>query len=689
MALVSKAIPGLYNGVNQQPAPIRLDTQCEAQENCFASLVDGLIKRQSTAHVANLSTNASANAYVHVLNRDSTEQYVVVFTGNATEPIEVFTIKGVKCTVRYGTLSDALVFTPDATAKIYATVADPANNIRCLTIADYTFVVNRTVVTAIGAATVPGTIKSTVQTFAKLPIDGVATGDIHEIRGDQSSKFTSFYVQHDGAVWKEVARPGVYSSFSPYSLPHRLVRTGVNEFTFAPVVWKPRQVGDDYSNPIPSFVGDKINHVFFFKGRLGFISSSRVFMSRTSDYFNLWRSTILDVLDDDPIDVDAQSSMPNAVVNLLDYAPFNSQLFLISNNQQFMLSSSNSLLTTKTVSITPVTSFPFNEKSNLAVAGTNVLFSHAAGNFQTLREYYVQPDTLINDAADITSHIPNYIPAGTTKLAVCNNMDVLFLHSSTDGPTLYVYKYYWAGTEKPQSCWSKWTFGGNILGMGVIDTVLYLVIQRSHGVCLEALDLRKMDTGTLPFRVHLDRLCKVHGVYDAAQDKTIFTLPYSESSKLVCVCAKSGLEKTSVTEQVSANTYKVSGNFTTDGFYFGVPYQMLYEFSEFFIRDSQTKTPDLTSSIQMRSLTLSFNETGYFQVKVKAPHRAESVTPWSGFRVGQATFGQASILSGTQRFMVLGKNQGLKVSILNNSYLPCSFQSAAFEVDYSWRSKPI
>ena len=46
MALVSKSIPNLINGVSQQPPALRLPTQGEAQENGLSDVVDGLKKRK-------------------------------------------------------------------------------------------------------------------------------------------------------------------------------------------------------------------------------------------------------------------------------------------------------------------------------------------------------------------------------------------------------------------------------------------------------------------------------------------------------------------------------------------------------------------------------------------------------------------------------------------------------------------
>ena len=70
MALVSSTIPNLINGVSQQPAEIRLPSQCEVQENALSSVVDGLSKRPPTQHVAKIIASTLTNASVHVVDRD-------------------------------------------------------------------------------------------------------------------------------------------------------------------------------------------------------------------------------------------------------------------------------------------------------------------------------------------------------------------------------------------------------------------------------------------------------------------------------------------------------------------------------------------------------------------------------------------------------------------------------------------
>ena len=79
MPLVSGSIPNFVNGISQQPAPLRLPTQGEVQENAISSVVKGLSKRPPSEHVAKLSNAGGSNltqstdAFFHTIRRDEKE----------------------------------------------------------------------------------------------------------------------------------------------------------------------------------------------------------------------------------------------------------------------------------------------------------------------------------------------------------------------------------------------------------------------------------------------------------------------------------------------------------------------------------------------------------------------------------------------------------------------------------------
>ena len=72
----------------------------------------------------------------------------------------------------------------------------------------------------------------------------------------------------------------------------------------------PREVGDEDSNPDPSFVGQTVKDMFFYMNRLGFLSSDSVILSQPGDYFNFFVGSAIAVSDADPIDMTASSTKP-------------------------------------------------------------------------------------------------------------------------------------------------------------------------------------------------------------------------------------------------------------------------------------------------------------------------------------------------------------------------------------------
>ncbi len=134
MPLINTSVPNLIQGVSQQPDASRFAGQCEEQENALSSVADGLKKRPNTRHVARLLQTAIAeDSFVHFIDRDDEEKYVVIHTGSG---IEAWNIKdGTKCSINGSTSA----LTPPA----YLATTNPKRSLKALTVGDNTFVLNK------------------------------------------------------------------------------------------------------------------------------------------------------------------------------------------------------------------------------------------------------------------------------------------------------------------------------------------------------------------------------------------------------------------------------------------------------------------------------------------------------------------------------------------------------------------
>lgn len=783
MPLVSSSIANLVNGVSQQPYTLRLASQAEVQENALSTVAQGLKKRPPTRHIKKLTSSVITGAYVHTINRDAVERYVVVVVDG---DLAVYDMAGNQKTVNF----------PDG--KTYLDAADPSTSFRAITVADYTFLVNKTFAVEESASTVPtrpyealivvrsglysksyqvsisaggassyttpdgsvaahgaqiatdyiasqlvggltaggvtatrygsviylsssspfsiGTsdgyadtamyaLKGQVQRFSDLPGNAAINGFTIEISGDTDTASDNYWVKFDtsgggAGVWKETVRPGINLGVDDTTMPHALIREADGTFTFRKLDWSDRVAGDDESAPQPSFVGRYIQDIFFYRNRLGFIADESVVFSEAGEFFNFYPTTVTDLLDSDRIDVSVSHTK---VSNLVAAIPFSKQLLLFSAQTQFAVESGD-LLTPKTIAIKPTTEFECNPLASPEGIGRVVYFSVPKGDYSGVREYYVDTDSGSNDAADVTSHVPRYLPAGVNKLVAGLNEDILCALSTDEPHSIYVYKFYFNNQEKLQSSWSKWTFPSTdtILSADFIQSTLSLVISRPDGLWLEALDVSLGDTrAEEPYVVHLDRKKVVpHASLTYSAPYTIITpavLGWSPTDGDYAAVVATGFgNKTATLLPVvwDGTNAKVLGNYSSTDLIIGRKYTFKYQFSTI-VPKTRTNTgaekSDNIARLQLRNMQVNYSETGYFQAKVTPLGRPTYTYTFSGKKLGlpSSTIGALNLETGNFRFPIMSQNTSVDIELSSDSPLPCSFLSADWEGFYVKRSQTI
>ena len=168
-------------------------------------------------------------------------------------------------------------------------------------------------------------------------------------------------------------------------------------------------------NTLSIKVSNKINNVFFFRNRLGFLASDNVILSTVSEFFNFFPETVLSVIDSDPIDVAASHTKVAILKNAVNMGE---KLILFSDQTQFVLSSSADNLTPKTANILVATEFESSDGATPVGAGSSIYYLTKKGNFSGVREYITQTGIEVRDAANITIHVPKLIPNDIYKIAV-------------------------------------------------------------------------------------------------------------------------------------------------------------------------------------------------------------------------------------------------------------------------------
>jgi len=138
MPLVVTSVPNLAQGVSQQPDNLRYPGQCDEQINAWSTVVEGLTKRPNTRWVNQFNSSIPTGAsdlFTHFVKRDEDNKYCVqVSLGGGTPTVGVIDLED-------GT--NVSVATTSIAQSYLSGITDPLKDLRALTVADYTFLVNK------------------------------------------------------------------------------------------------------------------------------------------------------------------------------------------------------------------------------------------------------------------------------------------------------------------------------------------------------------------------------------------------------------------------------------------------------------------------------------------------------------------------------------------------------------------
>ena len=297
---------------------------------------------------------------------------------------------------------------------------------------------------------------------------------------DEDNYYAKFKADNSTAgsgYWVETIGPEASPGLTDSTMPHKLLNTGTNTFTFGPITWGDRLVGDDLTNAHPSFVGKTIKKAFFHDDRLGFLSEDNVITSRAKDPYEFYATSARTHTMADPIDVNCASVRPT---KLHAIKPARQGLVLFSKNQQFLIYADNGPLTPQTTKIRPISNSEMSDEVDPIDVGTHMNFISKTPNFT--RVFGMQTKGLGESPQilDIGRVVNEWITADIDTLVASIQNDFIAL-SSQSSNTIYFYKTYTDGKELLMESWFKWTLLGTVQSMSIDQDDMYCVTKQGTG----------------------------------------------------------------------------------------------------------------------------------------------------------------------------------------------------------------
>jgi hypothetical protein len=537
-------------------------------------------------------------------------------------------------------------------------------------------------------------IKDEARSFATLPSTAF-NGFTVKVKGDSKSKADDYYVTYrssgsaDG-VWEETVAPATLTTLDPDTMPWALVNTAYRTFVFQKNTWGTRIAGDETSAKDPSFVGRKIQDIFADTGkRLGILTPSGPVYSKARDPFTYFADTVQTVLADAPVDLEVASAVLEMVVQASE------NTFLWSQGGQYRVSSAaNEVFKQDTAEAKISTKYKFASKARPLSVAQSLLFAAEPGRFVKIRDLFLV-DGRPRGEQDITEHVPKYIPTGVRVIAGSDTLGLGLVLSEGSPTNLYAYNWKFDGNARVQSAWNTWRLpaGGTILWVGLDDSTVNVVVQRSDGVAFLTMDAapKVTDPGgdyltRLDYRVDENQVLKA---FDAGTNITTITLPYTTHADdpdtfevVVRTSDPSGLKRGRAFKILSRTgaEVEVEGDATGYELYAGFRFSAERIEEGFYLRSEQGVK--IADALTVSEIIVSVSETAYTRAEVIKPNGAVDSYLWTGRIIGSQTnlLDEVAIASGPFKIPINSAHDGYKLRLVNDSYLPSRWQ--AQEVRY-------
>ena len=567
------------------------------------------------------------------------------------------------------------------------------------------------------------TFQDSVGSSADLPTESynghhVKVRNTNSADDDYYLEFEAFNGTRGKGFWKETIARDVSPGLDAATMPFQLENTGATTFNFKPIPWTARQVGDDNSNPDPSFIGHKVTSTFFYNNRFGLLSEDNIFLGVANDSFNFFVRSALTQVDSDPIDLNVASVRP---VVLNDVLPSPQGLLLFSARQQFQVySASATTMTPRTTVIRSISNYEMSSDISPVDVGTTAAFVNRVPGYSklfTLQLREIEQSPLV---VDISKVVLEWIPETVDALTVSPQNSVVML-TDTQSSYIYLYRFYNNGEKDLFQAWVKWQLPGTIQAADIIDDDVTVVSQHEDEYTIGKIILDEIPTGEVvattasmtgnPCLDMATRPVKPHAsveavVYDETNDITKIYVPYTpindkEATMYLAVPAAdvgtaSVIDSdegyyTAALERIETGTnyryFEVKGKFTdyADGIIVGYGYDFEVELPKIYYRPESNET-DFTATLTISRVKFSVGRTGSVRFKVKADGSNEW-KPVEHTTDGDRYSADTNPVKSERQFIVPihQRNTNFELKVTSDFPYPVSLVSMMWEGNYSPR----
>ena len=242
--------------------------------------------------------------------------------------------------------------------------------------------------------------------------------------------------------------------------------------------------GDSDSAPAPFFVGRQVSYLGTFQNRLLVGCGGVLAVSKTEDYLNFFRSTVLTLPANDPYEMQPTGSEDDT----LKYSTlYDQDLVLFGTKRQYIIQG-NVAMSPTAANMAVMSNYAAVADASPVGAGGFILYAKRGASSSSVHQ--IQPGQTENspESFPASSQLANYLAGGIIEMvSATGSPSLLFSRTTGARSTLYAFAYLDKADGRKMDSWSRCDFNavlGYIVGMSVVtDGIeIYSIREDSAGV---------------------------------------------------------------------------------------------------------------------------------------------------------------------------------------------------------------
>jgi hypothetical protein len=392
-------------------------------------------------------------------------------------------------------------------------------------------------------------VEDEVASVGELPVKSVHGRKVKIVNTNSSADtYWAKFVAHDGVsgegYWEETRDPGVSPGLNNSTLPHELINTAVDEFTFQQITYEDRLVGDDETNSHPSFIDEKITAGFFHNNRLGFLSKDNVIMSQSGDFYNFYFKSAQTTIESDPIDISCSSIKPTALHAAL---PTAQGVVLFSENQQFVMFADAGVLTPALATIRALSNYEMDRNIEPVDVGTNLNFITKTPGYSRVFSMVTRGQQENPQVLDLSRIVKEWISPDIDQM-LSSPQNSMVAMSGQSLNEVFIFRYYSDGKENLMEAWTSWLMPGTVQFIATHSDDMYAVTKQGDQFTLSKAALSQSPEEAIIVNNQGQKVNPSVDLYATASSVTYDSdtkvskcyLPYNDVSSLTPIIVISG-----------------------------------------------------------------------------------------------------------------------------------------------------